>query len=361
MARGSPSTIELGAHKEEIYLDNASTSFPKPASVCTSVVEFARRIGASPGRGAYPRALSAGDVLAECRARMATLLGVSQPASVAFASNSTEALNWALKGLLSRTGDHVVVTALEHNAVLRPVMALALARGTTYSVVPCGRDGTVGPSAIEAAIRPETKLVCAVHASNVLGTILPVAEIASVAHEHGLPVLVDGSQTAGAVPIALETWGIDLFAFTGHKSLLGPTGTGGLYIRPGTRLATWKEGGTGTQSESLEHPSDMPERMEAGTPNMWGISGLLGSLMAIEEMGISWIRQHEQRLSARLYAALADLPGVLVYGPHEAARRTGIVSANVQGLPPAEVGRLLGERYGIAVRAGLHCSPWRTS
>ncbi len=342
--------------RHEIYLDNASTSFPKPDVVYHAVHAFARSCGASPGRGGYARALAAEEKISRCRSAVARVLGVADASRIAFGSSSTEALNWAIKGLL-RAGDHVVVTALEHNAVLRPLHALIGTRGLSWTVVPSCPEGFVDPSAIGEAIRPATRLVCVVHASNVLGTIQPVREIARVAHDRGVPVLVDGSQTAGAMPIDVETSCIDLFAFTGHKSLLGPPGTGGLYVRPDLDLSTWKEGGTGTHSEDLAPPDQMPARFEAGTPNGWGLAGLLAGVEHTLQDGLLSVRRREMEHAAALAEGLGSIDGVTVYGPRDPDRKVGIVSITVKRLPPEVVGRLLWERFAIAVRTGLHCSP----
>lgn len=341
----------------ETYLDNASTTFPKPEPVYQAVDEFARSCGASPSRGGYRRADDAGEVVARCREEVAGLLGVHDPSRIAFASGSTEALNWALRGLLVAPGDHAVVTSLEHNAVLRPLRALERSRGIQWTVVRAGADGSCDPAEIGAAIRPETRVVCAIHASNVLGTILPVREIAREAHERGVPVLVDGSQTAGAIPLAVEEDEIDLFAFTGHKGLLGPPGTGGLYVRTGLDLETCKEGGTGIHSEDLDAPTEMPERHEVGTANAWGLAGLAAGVRFVRAMGVDFVRDGETRLAAHLAAALRTIPVVEVCGPEDPARKVGIVAANVGSLPSSEVGRLLGTHYGVSVRTGLHCAP----
>lgn len=341
----------------DIYLDNATTSFPKPDAVYRAVDAFARSCGVSPGRGGHPAALEAAEMLSRCRTAVARLLGASDPSRVAFASGSTEALNWALRGLLLREGDHAVVTALEHNAVLRPLAALGRQRGVAWTVVPCDAKGDVDPAAVERAIVRETKLVCVVHASNVLGTVAPIREIARVAHARGVPVLVDGSQAAGAYPLSVEEDGVDLYAFTGHKSLLGPPGTGGLYVRPGLAIETSKEGGTGTRSESLTPPVEMPECLEVGTPNAWGMAGLLAGVEHVAAAGVPATRAREMELFTRMVRGLEEIPGVRLFGHREQERRIAILSLNIGTLPPAEVGRLLGERYGIAVRTGLHCAP----
>lgn len=341
----------------DIYLDNATTSFPKPEEVYRAIERFARECGASPGRGGYARSLAAGEEISACRRAVASVLGVQDPSRIAFAANSTEALNWALKGLLTMPGDHAVVTALEHNAVLRPLRALERLRGVAWTAVRGAPDGTIDPEDVGAAIRPETRVVCAVHASNVLGTVLPVREIARVAHARRVPVLVDGSQTAGALPFSLADLEVDLFAFTGHKSLLGPPGTGGIYVRPGITLETSKEGGTGTASESLDSPETMPERLEVGTPNTWGLAGLRAGVEFLLAKGIRAVREREAALTALLRDGLSSIGGVTVYGPRDVDRSVGIVSFSIGTLAPSEVGRLLADRFGIAVRTGLHCSP----
>lgn len=341
----------------ETYLDNASTTWPKPEPVYQAIDEFARACGASPARGGYARAIAAEELVARCRADLATLLGVHDASRIAFASGSTEALNWALRGLLTRPGDHAVVTALEHNAVLRPLRALERTRGVRWDVVPCDAAGRVDPADVAEALRPETRVVCAIHASNVLGTILPIREIAAVAHERGIPVLVDGSQTAGALPLDLERDEIDLFAFTGHKALLGPPGTGGLYVRAGLDLETSKEGGTGVHSEDLDAALDMPERLEVGTANGWGLAGLAAGVRFVLGVGVGFIRESERKTSHHLAFDLGRIPLVERYGPEDADAKVGLVSVNVGSLPAGEVGRLLAEHYGVSVRSGLHCAP----
>jgi selenocysteine lyase/cysteine desulfurase len=226
-----------------------------------------------------------------------------------------------------------------------------------WTVVPCAPDGTVDPVAVATAIRPQTRVVCVVHASNVVGTILPVHEIARAAHARGVPLLVDGSQSAGVLPLSVEDLGVDLFAFTGHKALLGPPGTGGLYVREGLTLQTSKEGGTGIHSESLNPPEGMPERLETGTANAWGLAGLLAGVQVLLDISVEKTREREMELTHQLTERLSAISGVTVYGPRDASRKVGIVSINIGTIPSSEVGRILAERYGIAVRTGLHCSP----
>jgi cysteine desulfurase family protein len=340
-----------------IYLDNASTTFPKPRVVYDAVAKFAKHCGASPGRGAYPAAVEAGEVIESCRRAVARVLGVADAARISFTANSTEAINDALHGLLVRPGDHAVVTSLEHNAVVRPLRQLERTRGVVWTVVPCGSDGTCDPASVAAAIRKETRVVCVTHASNVFGTVLPIAEIAALAHDRGVAVLVDGSQTAGVIPLSVETDRIDFFAFTGHKGLLGPPGTGGLYVRPGLSLPALKQGGTGTRSESMEHPSEMPEALEAGTSNSWGLAGLRAGTEWLLARGLGRTCAQEHSLAARLAAELRALPHVRVYGPETRRQSVPVVTFNVGMLRPEDIAALLASRYDLAVRAGLHCAP----
>lgn len=340
-----------------VYLDNASTTFPKPRVVYDAVAKFARYCGASPGRGAYPAAVEAGEVIESCRRSVARVLGVADAARISFTANSTEAINSALHGLLTRPADHAVVTSLEHNAVVRPLRTLERTRGVAWTIVPCGPDGTCDPASVAEAIRKETRVVCVTHASNVFGTVLPVADIAALAHDRGVPVLVDGSQTAGVIPLSVESDRIDFFAFTGHKGLMGPPGTGGLYVRPGLSLPSLKQGGTGTRSESMDHPHEMPEAFEAGTSNSWGLAGLRAGAEWLLARAADRERGREHALARRLAAELRVLPRVRVYGPEARERAVPVVTFNVGTLRPEDVASLLASRYDMAVRAGLHCAP----
>jgi selenocysteine lyase/cysteine desulfurase len=275
-----------------------------------------------------------------------------------FTPNATLALNIALHGLLP-PGAHVVTTALEHNAVMRPLRALEQ-RGVLVSVVlPCGRDGTLDAEAVHAALRPDTRLIVCVHASNVCGTVLPICEIGAAARERGIPLLVDAAQTVGAWPIDLHADHIDLLAFTGHKALLGPVGTGGLYVGPRATLRPWREGGTGGDSANPTQPTEYPHALEAGTPNTVGIAGLGEALRYLARRGIRELADHETKLAARLWERLEGEPWAILYGPRPAPGqpRTGVVSLNVKERGPAEVGAILDTSFGIAVRAGLHCAP----
>jgi len=339
----------------EVYFDNAATSYPKPECVYTAVEEFMRRGGASPGRGSYPRAQESERIVLRLRSALARLLGVQDPARIILTFNSTDALNLALKGWLRR-GDHVVLTDLEHNAVLRPLWALRGSRRIELTVVNASSHGEVNPDDVARAVTPRTRLIVCVHASNVLGTVQPIAEIACRAHERGIPILVDGSQSAGALPLNIEDLGIDMFAFTGHKSLLGLPGTGGLFLRHGLELIPLREGGTGSHSEELHQPASSPERYEAGTPNILGLAGLLAGVEFLLQTGVQRIRAREIELTRRLMEKLREIEGLTIHGP-DAEAKTGITSISFDALEPAEAGQILGKKFGIMVRTGIHCAP----
>ncbi len=339
-----------------IYLDNAATSFPKPRAVPVAVDDFLRNIGASSGRGAYRRALEADRIVFRTRQALARLLGVADVSRVVFTSNATESLNLAIKGLLSE-GDHVVTTSMEHNAVWRPLGSVASSRRVSVSVASCSRDGSLDPRDVEALLRPDTRLIVMTHASNVTGTLMPVEEVGEIARARGIPFLLDCAQTAGAYPIDVERLKVDLAAFSGHKGLMGPTGTGGLYIGEGIDLAPLKEGGTGGDSILEHQPDTLPDRFEAGTLNVAGIAGLGAGVRFLLETGVDRVAAREAGLVSALLGGLLEIPGIEVYGPGDPERQVGVVSLNVRDLAPEEVARRLDENHGIMVRAGLHCAP----
>ncbi len=340
-----------------IYLDNAATSFPKPEPVYDAIDRYNRRLGATAGRGAYASGIAAADVVHQCRLNLARLFHAESPNCFAFTYNGTDALNMALHGVL-KPGDHVVTTVVEHNSILRPLRTLA-DRGVTVSFVDCDDTGCVPVAAVADALRSTTKLVVVTHASNVTGTIQPIADIAAAAKSAGAFLLVDAAQTAGHVPINLSDLPVDLLATSGHKGLLGPLGTGVLYVRPGMEehLDSLRQGGTGTSSENDRHPTAMPDRLEAGNLNVGGIAGLRAATQWILEQGIDAIRQHETQLTGRLLDALGDLSGVHTVGPARSDRRSGIVSLAVDGWTPHDLAAVLDSEFGIEVRAGLHCAP----
>ncbi len=338
-----------------IYLDNAATSWPKPEAVYHAVDRFMREVGATPGRGGHRREEEAQHIADEARDALAHLFHAPDPQGVAFAMNATQAINMALKGLL-RPGDHVVTSSIEHNGVWRPLKALER-QGVEITAVPCAPDGTLDPSSVEAALRPETRLVTLIHGSNVLGTILPVGEVGQICRDHGVLFLVDAAQTAGAYPIDMEAMQIELLAFAGHKGTYGPHGTGGLVVRPGVELETWVEGGSGVESASERMPEALPGRLEAGTQNAAGIAGLLAGVRFVLEQGVERIRAHEMELTALLIEELRTVPGLTILGPDDLARRTAVVSVTVEGYMPDQLATVLDQVFDVATRAGLHCAP----
>lgn len=337
------------------YLDNAATSWPKPEAVYGAVTRFMREVGATPGRGGHRREEEAAHIANEARSAIAELFHAPDPAGVAFTMNATQAINTALKGLL-RPGDHVITSSIEHNAMWRPLKALER-RGVALTAVRSTADGVLDPADVEAAIRPSTRLIALLHASNVLGTILPVAEVGALARKQGIPFLLDAAQTAGAVPIDMAAMNIDLLAFAGHKGLLSPQGTGGLVVRPGIELETWIEGGSGAESAPETMPEALPLRLEAGTQNAAGIAGLLAGVRFVLEQGVDRIREHEMTLTALLEDTLRDAPGLAVLGPTDLSQRTAIVSVTIEGYVPDQLAAVLDRAFDVATRAGLHCAP----
>jgi cysteine desulfurase family protein len=338
-----------------IYLDNAATTYPKPECVYQAVDRFNREAGGNPGRGGSRATLEAGSVVLEAREAVARLFNAADSTRVCFALNVTESLNTALKGILE-PGDHVITSAMEHNAVARPLFALQ-SRGIEWTVVPCGPDGSLDPEDVRRAIRPHTRMVCVLHASNVTGTIMPIAEIGRITRQHGVLFVVDAAQTAGVLPLDVEAQHIDILAFAGHKGLLGPQGTGGMYVRPGVTVRPLKEGGTGSRSESLQQPDFLPDALESGTMNTPGIAGLLAGVEYVRQQGLDVIRAHERRLTDLLLDGLREIPGCQVLGPASSLQRTAVVSFNLEGVDCGEVSMALDHRYGIMTRSGLHCAP----
>ena len=339
----------------DVYLDNAATSWPKPETVYQAVDHFMREVGATPGRGGHRREEEAQRIADETRAALAQLFHAPDPQSIAFTLNATQAINMALKGLL-RPGDHVVTSSIEHNAMWRPLKALEK-RGVEVTAVPCAPDGMLDPAGVEAAWRPHTRLVAMLHASNVLGALLPIAEVGEIAHRYGALLLVDAAQTAGAYPIDLQAMGVDLLAFAGHKGTYGPHGTGGLVVRPGIALETWVEGGSGVPSRPDTMPEELPIRLEAGTQNAAGLAGLLAGVRFVLEQGVENIRAHEMALAGRLIERLQAVPGLNILGPGDLKRRTAVVAITVDGYAPEQLATVLDKVFGVATRAGLHCAP----
>ena len=337
-----------------IYLDNAATSHPKPESVIRAVTRAMTDYNANPGRSGHPAALQAARLVLDARETLSKLIGAGDAMSVIHCFNCTDALNLAIKGTL-KLGDHVIATELEHNSVLRPLCGLASRKRIELTLLRPRPDGFIDPDDVACAVTERTALIVCTQASNVTGAIQPVAAIGQVAKARGVRYLIDGAQALGALPVDVDALGCDLYAFPGHKSLLGPQGTGGLYIRPGIRLNPLREGGTGSASDSLLQPLEVPERYESGTVNLPGIAGL-GEGTRYVSQRLSQIMMHERELTGALMEGLAAIEGVALYSPREEAARAGIVSFNVGDLSSSRAADLLSEK-GFAVRGGLHCAP----
>lgn len=338
-----------------LYFDNAATTFPKPEAVYEAVNECMRNYCANPGRGGHKLALQSGRVILEARELLTELFQAESIENIILTHNATDSINLALKGLLKK-GSHVITTSMEHNSVLRPLKALEK-NGIETTIVECSKLGEIDIAAIEKEIRKETVLIAATHASNVTGTVLPVADIGALAKAYGLEFLVDASQTAGLYEIDVKKMGISLLAFTGHKSLLGLQGTGGLYIRNGLSLEPMREGGTGSMSESLYQPDILPDRFESGTHNTPGIAGLCAGIKFIKAEGMNNIRKHETELAGYFVEGLEQIEGVKVYGVKDIKRQAPVVSINIGDIGSSDISYILDQTFDIATRPGLHCAP----
>jgi cysteine desulfurase family protein len=344
---------------ETLYLDNAATSFPKPEATLAAMINYQQNIGGSPGRSGHGLSIDAGRIVFETRETLARLFNIEDPLRIAFTKNVTEALNIALLGLLKK-GDHVVTTSMEHNSVMRPLRFLQ-SQGVELSVVSCSPRGELDPGDINSAFQKNTKIVVLTHASNVTGTIMPVEEIGKMTRNRGDVLLcVDAAQTAGALPIDVAKMSIDLLAFTGHKSLYGPQGTGGLYVRKGLdqKIAPLMRGGTGSRSEFEDQPDFMPDKYESGTPNAIGLAGLGAGVSFILAQTIDAIRAKEEQLTSRFLYQLKEWKDqVNAYGPNHAAKQTAVVSFNLKNITPSDAALYFEEKWGIMCRPGLHCAP----
>jgi cysteine desulfurase/selenocysteine lyase len=339
-----------------IYLDNAATSWPKPEAVYQTMDTFLREKGANPGRSGHDMAVAAEKVVEETRVLLARLLNAADDEDIVFTLNCTDALNLALKGLL-KPGDHVITSSIGHNSLTRPLRKLERQGVAVTRLLPCSEEGFVSPQDVEQAIGPKTRLIAVTHASNVSGVIQPIAEFGEVATRHDLVLLVDAAQTGGVLLIDVQAMNVDLLALAGHKGLLGPTGTGALYMSKRVELEPIREGGTGTVSESEEQPSGRPHMYESGTPNTVGIAGLGEGLRYVMSRTVADIQIHKKTLVERLLDGLAAIPGVRVYGPKDRARRLSVVPFNIEGWSPDEVGAVLDQAFDVKVRTGLHCAP----
>lgn len=341
-----------------IYFDNAATSWPKPPGVVEAMVRFMEAIGANPGRAAHRQAVESGRIVYGAREAVCDLFHAPDPLRLVWCKNVTEALNLALRGLLRR-GDHVVTSSMEHNSMMRPLRALEDG-GVEVTVVGCSPQGVLDPAAVEAVIRPNTRLVALNHASNVVGTLLPVAEVGALCRQRDLLLLVDAAQTGGAYPLDMQADQIDLLGFTGHKSLGGPMGTGGLIVGERvdeTQIDPLIRGGTGSRSEHEVQPDFLPDMCESGTPNVVGLAGLQAGVRWVLDRGVEAIRAHEVALTRTLIDGLRSIPGVTVYGTQDAELQTATVSFNIDGMAPSEAGLRLDDECGILCRVGLHCAP----
>ena len=341
-----------------IYLDNAATSWPKPPRVKEAMVKFMEEIGANPGRSGHLLSIEAARILYETRETLSTCFNVKDSSRVVLTLNATESLNLALKGLL-KPKDHVITSSMEHNSVMRPLRDLEK-KGIELSIIRCSKEGKLDPREVEKEIRSNTRMVVLTHATNVTGTLLPIRQVGLIARSYNLLFLVDAAQTAGAYPIDVERDRIDLLAFTGHKSLYGPQGTGGLVIGERVKeneMIPLKQGGTGSRSEFEEQPDFLPDRFESGTPNGVGIAGLLAGIQFVLEKGIEQIHQHEIGLIEKLIEGLKKFPQVKLYGIEKGEDRIATLSFNIAQLSPSDVAMRLEREFGILCRPGLHCAP----
>ncbi|MCX5874494.1 MAG: aminotransferase class V-fold PLP-dependent enzyme [Deltaproteobacteria bacterium] len=364
--------------KKRIYMDNAATSFPKPPRVVEAMVRFMTEVGANPGRSTHEQSMEAAHIVDSTREKLARLFNIRDPKRIVFTLNATESLNTVIYGFLN-AHDHVIVTQMEHNSVLRPIRHLEKSMGIEVSVIPCDKMGFLDLDFLSKTIRPTTALVCVNHASNVCGVIQDIKSVRGIID--GIPLLLDAAQTAGELNIDVEELGVDFLAFTGHKALLGPQGVGGLYVREGLNLEPLKRGGTGSFSESQDQPDFFPDAFESGTRNNVGIAGLGAAVDFLFETGIDTIRNHCMSLLRVLIDELVSVPGIVLYGPLDPEKQAPILSvtfdralpdgldmsfggcggraipATFETLHPHEVGTILRDEYEISVRVGLHCAP----
>lgn len=350
-------TVQM-TKSNRIYLDNAATSWPKPEAVYTAVERYMREQGAPAGRSTYREAADVERHVEDTRRRIAQLIGAPSPDRIVFTFNGTDSLNFAIHGTLN-PGDHVVTSVVEHNSVLRPLRELELTQGVSVTRVACDQQGIIDPGSIRKALRSDTRLIALVHASNVTGAIQPVAEIGAIACERDLIFLVDAAQTLGHLPIDVNSLGVDLLAAPGHKGLLGPLGTGVLYVAPGVeeRLRSVRQGGTGTQSDEDRQPNSLPDKYESGNHNVLGIVGLGAGVEFLQQRGLDDVRRHSEELTSKLINGLKGIDGIRVFGPNDANAQMGVVSITVRGYDPRELASTLDSVYSIQVRSGIHCAP----
>lgn len=341
---------------ELIYLDNGATSFPKPEEVYAFMDKFYRQFGVNPGRSGYDLCMEAGEVVEETRQMLTKFFNGKDPDRLCFSYNSTDALNIIIFGMLEK-GDHAISTTIEHNSVLRPLYHLEKYNGVEVDYVPFNEKGFVEPESFQEKFKKNTKLVIVNHASNVIGTIQPIKEIGELCRKYGVPFAIDASQSAGKIPIDIEELNVDIVAFTGHKSLLGPTGIGGLYVREGIEIRHTRAGGTGVRSAVRTHLDEYPYRLEYGTHNTLGIAGLHAGVKWILEQGMDKLHEHEMRLTKKLRDGLKDVDGVILYCQDDLTDHISVLLTNVEGFEALNTGTILDVDYNIACRTGLHCAP----
>lgn len=339
-----------------VYLDNAATTYPKPVEILESALTAYEHFGVNPGRSGYDLCVAAGDLVVQTRRELTRFFGGTDPNRLIFSYNATDALNTIILGAL-RPGDHAITTTIEHNSVIRPLNHCARDRGVELDFVPVEDDGIVDPERIAARFKPQTRLCVVNHGSNVIGTIQPVGEIGRLCRERGILLAVDASQTAGVIPIDVQAMGIGALAFTGHKSLLAPTGIGGVYVAEGVDLAPTRFGGTGVHSREPFHLEHYPYRLESGTPNFLGIAGLHYAQKWIEARTLEGIYRHEMELFGRLQDGLAAIDGVTLHGTTRLENRLPVLSLTIRGLDPADIGTMLDVDFNVASRTGLQCAP----
>jgi cysteine desulfurase family protein len=339
-----------------LYFDHAASSWPKPPAVAEAMMKCITEYAANPGRGSHQLGVRASRVLFEGRKQLAQLFHIANPNDISYALNTTGALNLAIKGFV-KPGDHVICTAVEHNSVRRPLEYMRAVHQVEITYAPSDMQGNVDLSKLEGLIQPNTTLMVCSHSSNLLGTILPLEAIGQMMKKHGVKLLVDAAQTAGVLDIDVQAMGIDMLAFPGHKGLLGPQGTGGLYISPQLDLEPHLHGGTGSQSEAIEQPKVRPDRYEAGTQNTVGLAGLVEGVKFIRNETVERIHTKEWAQIQTLMEGLLAIPGVALYGPNLGQNKTGIVAFNVGQAEASEVAFILDQSFQIAVRAGYHCTP----
>lgn len=339
-----------------VYLDNAATSYPKPDIVIDKISDFMKNIGATAGRGAYKSAIAADRLIFDCRNNLCKLFNGKDPSRVIFTYNITDSLNIIINGIL-KPGDHVITSSLEHNSVWRPLNILKRDRNVEISQTPCTSEGITKPEEVEKLIRENTRLIVFTHASNVLGTIQPIREIGALAKKHNIPFLVDSAQTAGAYPIDVQKDNIDILAFTGHKSLFGPTGTGGFLLNCSSNIKPLKSGGTGVDSKNPYQPDFFPNKFEPGTLNVAGIVGLGEAIKYISNLGVENIRAKEDEIIEYALKKLIQVPGICIYGPRDPKKIVGVISFNIKGMSGEEIAFKLDQEYDIMLRVGFHCAP----